>query len=182
MITGGLFYRFFSQLAPVIPLPDLLHAAGPLLQNIAHAHTDQAVAPVSDPDPNYRRSRNLYRAELLRPIGGARNLHLRTGPYGHFGRGHHRYAGRERRLAGHLQSAEQSLRRCTIPLDILVYRRTRFDAVRTLLRDHLPSDDPLTDPAVRFGLAVEKVSSPCAPRNQNGRNFRSTCGPSHWPM
>ena len=29
------------------------------------------------------------------------------------------------------------------PLDILVYRRTRFDAVRTLLRDHLPSDDPL---------------------------------------
>ena len=114
----------------------------------------------------------IERCYDLRPAGIIKALGLRapvfgkTAAYGHFGRGHHRHAGRERRLAGPLQSAEQSLRRCTIPLDILVYRRTRFDAVRTLLRDHLPSDDPLTDPAVRFGHAVEKVSSPWAPRNQ----------------
>ena len=165
MITGGLFYPFFSQLAPVIPYLIFCMLLVPYCKislmriRIKPLHLFLILIQIIG-------GLGIYTALSLRPIGGARNLHMRTGPYGHFGRGHHRHAGRERRLAGHLQSAEQSLRRCTIPLDIHVYRRTRFDAVRTLLRDHLPSDDPLTDPAVRFGHAVEKVSSPCAPRNQ----------------
>ena len=158
VVAAGLARRCQVQLAYAIgvarPVSIRVDTFG--TGSVSDGALEQAVERVFDLRP----SAIIRRLDLRRPI------YRQRAAYGHFGRGHHRHAGRERRLAGHLQSAEQSLRRCTIPLDILVYRRTRFDAVRTLLRDHLPSDDPLTNPAVRFGHAVEKVSSPCAPRDQ----------------